>query len=352
MTDESYPDRLGRLSEIPRSKLFSGRTAIEHMPNLTAHCGGGQLYVKRDDLTELAFGGNKVRQLEYYLGQAVAMNADTVLITGAFQSNFVRLAAAGANKLGMDCHIQLEERVAKADPYYRNSGNVLLDRLLGAELHSYPEGEDETGADRNLNMIADDLKKQGKTPYIIPLSPGHPPYGALGYVRAGYEIAQQMDRMALKFDEVFVATGSGNTHAGLLFGLRAVGIDVKLTGVCVRRDAASQRPRIEKRCEEIAALLQVSSPIAADDIRIDDSFLAPGYGKAGEGVMTAIFLGARREALLLDPTYTGKVFAAFLQAARKSAKSDNLLFIHTGGAPALFAYQSDFAEIFSDGDAY
>ena len=142
-----YSAKLGRLAEIPRHRRFAGNTPLEPLPNLSAHFGGASFFVKRDDCTILAFGGNKVRQLEFYLGEACTGNADTILITGAVQSNFVRLAAAGARKLGMSCHIQLEERVAIDDHSYRTSGNVLVNKLLGATLHSYPEGEDESGAD-------------------------------------------------------------------------------------------------------------------------------------------------------------------------------------------------------------
>ena len=145
------------LDAKPRQALAHLPSPLERMANLEALGGGARLYVKRDDCTGLAMGGNKLRQLEYYFGEAKQQNADTVLITGAVQSNFVRLAAASANRLGMHCHIQLEQRVAKNDPLYANSGNVLLDRMLGATIHSYPHGEDEAGADAQLESIADDL---------------------------------------------------------------------------------------------------------------------------------------------------------------------------------------------------
>ena len=159
---------LGRLNELPRARLGHSPTPLEAMPNMAARLGNLRLAVKRDDCTGLALGGNKVRQLEFYMGEALSKDADTILITGAVQSNFARLAAAAARKLGMDCHIQLEERVPKTDPAYRNSGNVLLDRMLGATLHSYPEGEDETGADRRLGELAAELESRGRRPYVIP----------------------------------------------------------------------------------------------------------------------------------------------------------------------------------------
>ena len=253
---------LGTLEEFPRRRLCRLPTPLEAMPNLGAAVGGARAYVKRDDCTDLAFGGNKVRQLEFYLGEARLQGADTILITGAVQSNFVRLAAAAARKSGMDCHIQLEERVPRDDSLYRNSGNVLLDRVLGATLYSYPEGEDEEGADRRVAEIAEELKGEGKRPYIIPLGPGHPPLGALGYVVAAQELLEQMASRRISIDEVVVPSGSGHTHGGLLFGLRALGSQVRVTGVCVRRNAAPQRERIRDRCREVAELLETANPVA------------------------------------------------------------------------------------------
>ncbi len=295
--------------------------------------------MKRDDCTGLAFGGNKVRQLEFYLGEAVAQNADTILITGAVQSNFVRTAAAGARKLGMDCHIQLEERVSTDAPRYRDSGNVLIDKLLGATLHSYPDGEDESGADRQLQAIAANLQKEGRRPYIIPLAPGHPPLGALGYVLAAREVLEQVREQGLSIDRIFVASGSGATHGGLLFGLRAMGSEIPVTGSCVRRTAELQRGRIQDTCNGIATLLEIDSPITDTDIELTDAFLAPGYGELNEPTSEAIVLGARTEGLIIDPVYTGKALAATIDYARQANENPTILFVHTGGTPAIFAYQ-------------
>ena len=333
------PSAVGRLSSISRQKLCLGPTPLEPMPNLTDHCGGARLFVKRDDCTGLAFGGNKVRQLEFYLGPAVAQGADTVLITGAVQSNFVRTAAAGARKLGMDCHIQLEERVATNAPRYRDSGNVLIDKLLGATLHSYPDGEDEAGADRQLKAIAAELQGKGRRPYIIPLAPGHPPLGALGYVVAASELLDQLREQSLSVDRIFVASGSGATHGGLLFGLRALGSDIPVTGSCVRRDAELQRERIHETCNGIAMLLEIDSPLSDADIELTDAFLAPGYGELNKPTSEAIVLGARTEGLIIDPVYTGKALAAMIDYARQASESPTALFVHTGGTPAIFAYQ-------------
>ncbi len=330
---------IGRFESIPRQALCSGRTPIEPMPNLSTHCGGTHLLVKRDDCTGLAFGGNKVRQLEFYLGEATAQGADTILITGAVQSNFVRTAAAGARKLGMTCHIQLEERVSTDAPRYRDSGNVLIDKLLGATLYSYPDGEDETGADRQLQEIANDLRKEGRRPYIIPLAPGHPPLGALGYVAAAQELLRQFAEQDLSVDRIFVASGSGATHGGLLFGLRASGSCIPVTGSCVRRAADLQRARIHDTCEGIAALLEIESPVADVDIELTDAFLAPGYGELNEPTSRAIVLGARMEGLIIDPVYTGKALAATIDHAHTADENSTIMFVHTGGTPAIFAYQ-------------
>ena len=315
------------------------------MPNLAQHIGAGNLYVKRDDYCGLAFGGNKVRQLEFYFGEAQADNTDTILITGAVQSNFTRLTAAFAVRLGMACHMQLEHRVANTNNDYETSGNVLIDRMLGAIIHTYPEGEDEKGADRQLGIIADELKANGKTPYIIPLAPGHPPLGALGYVVAAKEMLTQFEQDNIRVDEIVVASGSGATHAGLLCGLRALGSNIKVRGICVRRDAKLQHPRLLDRCRDIEKLLEIKTVVEEQDIVLDDSFLAPGYGMASDEVMDAILQAARSEALMLDPTYTGKSMAGFIKAAKSHKGSGAMVFLHTGGTPGIFAYRSRIMEV-------
>lgn len=340
---------LGALDQLPRARLFSGTTIIEELPRLTEANGGGNLFMKRDDTIALAFGGNKVRQLEFYFGEAVAEGADTVLITGAVQSNFVRLTAAGARKLGMECHIQLEDRVPKNDPAYQNSGNVLIDRILGATLYSYPDGEDEAGADRELHRIADKLRADGKKPYVIHLSPGHPPLGALGYVDAARELLAQCEEQDLVLDEVVIASGSGATHAGLLFGLRALGARMPVTGICVRRDALKQKPRIIDRCAEIADLLKIPSPVAHEDIIVTDAFLEPGYGRMNQTVADGMLLAAKCEALITDPVYTAKTLTGFLARARELGEGKNLLMFHTGGTPAIFGYEKDITAAISAG---
>jgi D-cysteine desulfhydrase/L-cysteate sulfo-lyase len=341
--------RFGRLDTLPRARLASDITTLERMPNIEREiarhlAGGPRLYVKRDDTQPLAFGGNKVRQLDFYFGEALEQGADTVLITGAVQSNFCRLCAAFAARLGMECHIQLEERVPKNDPLYRASGNVLVERMLGATLHSYPHGEDEAGADARLEELAAGLRDEGRKPYVIHLAPGHPPVGALGYVVAAQELAGQLAEMEIEPTAVVVASGSGATHAGLLFGLRALGIPAPVLGICVRRDAEQQIPRLLRRCGEIADLLGVESPVSEADVQVTDEFLAPGYGQLNVATRDAILMGASHEALMLDPVYTGKAMAGFLDRARSGNADETLVFLHTGGTPGIFAYGNALAE--------
>ena len=328
------------LDTFPRVRLGHAPTPLDHAPAL-GKALGIDLTIKRDDCTGLAAGGNKVRQLEFYVGAAVAQGADTLLISGAVQSNFVRTAAAAARTQGMDIYIQLEERVPDVDESYRHSGNVLLDRLLGASLSSFPVGEDESAADACLEKRARDLADAGKRPFIIHLGVDHPPLGALGYVAAAGELTQQMAEQDLIFDHVVVASGSALTHGGLLVGLRALGNDVPVTGICVRRGADEQHLRVLKRCREIAALIGKEDCVAESDVVVSDAVLAPGYGRMNAATLSAMIMAARLEALILDPVYTGKSMAGLITLARGGAiqSGARVLFVHTGGLPALFGYE-------------
>jgi D-cysteine desulfhydrase family pyridoxal phosphate-dependent enzyme len=336
---------LGLLDSLPRVSLAHLPTPLELMPNLTSAIGGARMHVKRDDCTGLAFGGNKARQLEFYLGAARLQAADTILITGAVQSNYVRMAAAAARKLGMDIHIQLEERVSNNDHAYRESGNVLLDRMLGATLYTYPAGEDEAGADARLEEIATELRIAGRNPFVVHLGANYPPIGALGYVVAARELLEQATAMSVSFNEVVVASGSGHTHAGLLFGLRALGCTAQVTGVCVRRGREPQRPRILDHCARIAQVLEMNSPVQPNDIQLIDEFLAPGYGLLNTATVNAIKLAAQQEALLLDPVYTGKVMAGAIDRAQKLGREKTIIFVHTGGGPGIFGYEAVLNEV-------
>ncbi|UWQ75314.1 D-cysteine desulfhydrase family protein [Leisingera sp. M658] len=326
------------LSAFPRAILLGGPTPLERLDRLSAELDI-DLWIKRDDLTGLSFGGNKTRQLEFYIGAARAAAADTILITGAVQSNFARTAAAAAAKYGMQAVLQREERVPDMDPLYHSSGNIFLSDILGAGVMSYPDGEDEAGADTALEARAEDLRAEGRSPYIIPLGLGHPPLGALGYVQGGAELAAQIGG----FDAAVVPSGSGATHAGFLTGVRLAGITAPVFGICVRRDAALQKARLEAVADALADLMGIPRPFGRDDILTWDGALAPGYGRAGPATCAALQRMARAEGILLDPVYSAKTFAGLLGLLEEGSirKGQKVLLLHTGGLPALFAYQND-----------
>ena len=336
---------LPQLQDHPRVDLGLTRPNIDPLNRLGSELGIS-LSTKRDDTLNLALGGNKVRQLEYYLGPALQMGANTVLITGAVQSNFVRLCAAAARKLGWHPVIQLEDRVPNTDPIYNNSGNVLIDKMLGAEIHYFPEGENEAAADANLDAIAADLKTKGRTPYVIHLGTDHPPLGGLGYALCAVETYVQVQEAGQQVDHVVIPSVSSLTHAGFLAGARAIGWDVPIHGICVRRGVEPQKARVLQSTREVMSLLGGVAEISENDIIVDDTVLAPGYGQLNDEVMEAINLSARQEALLLDPVYTGRTMAGLISLVRRGVIEPNqsTLFIHTGGLPALFAYETKLTE--------
>ncbi|NOD92613.1 pyridoxal-phosphate dependent enzyme [Ruegeria sp. HKCCD4884] len=327
-----------KLDRFPRAHFMSSPTPLERLDKLSSELGI-DLWLKRDDLTGLGFGGNKTRQLEFYFGDALQEGADTILITGAVQSNFVRSSAAAAAKLGMQSVLQLEERVPDMGKEYYTSGNVLLAKILGAEHMSYPEGEDESGADAALHARADELKAEGRKPYVIHLGLDHPPLGALGYVVAGNELCQQMS----DFDAVVVPSGSGATHGGLLTGLTLAGNTSSVFGVCVRRDRDKQKARMDTVLHKLADLLDIDAAPLLDRINVSDCALSPGYGKLSGMTRSALEKMARSEGIFLDPVYTAKTFAGLLHLVREGViqPGQKVVMLHTGGLPALFGYENE-----------
>lgn len=328
------------LKAWPRANLAHTPTPLDQLPRLSAHYPGFSFLLKRDDCTGLAMGGNKARQLEFYLGDALSQGCDVVLSTGAVQSNYMRMLAAAAAKLGLECHIQLESRVSNASQEYQESGNVLLDKLFGAHIHHYAQGEDELGADKEIRRIAEELGQSGKKPYVVPLAPVEQPKGALGYVVAARELAQQFVDQDIWPDLLVLASGSGLTHAGTLTGLRAMGVEIPVIGACVRRDAAQQAPRILDTCRKVERMLGLGQLVKESDVQVNDLALFPGYGEVSERVMEAMSEMARLEGILLDPVYSGKTIGCTLMMIESGLLTDyhSILMLHTGGTPALFAY--------------
>jgi len=336
---------LPTLSHHAKADLDITVTALESLHRLGAELGI-ELLAKRDDTIALAMGGNKVRQLEYYLGLAQHQHADTVLITGAVQSNFVRLCAAATRKLGWHPVVQLEHRVPNDSDSYQHSGNVLLNHLLGAELHYFSQGDNEAAADASLDAIAEECRHQGRNPYVVHLGTEHPPIGALGYAECAAEVFIQCQQRQRMPDHVVIPSGSGLTHAGFLVGARRFGWQVPIHGICVRRDAAAQYQRILQRAVELNELLNGTGEISAADVLVYDSVLAPGYGQMNEPTMAAITASAQAEGLLLDPVYSGRTMAGLIALVEAGLiePGQTVLFIHTGGLPSLFAYQSELMD--------
>lgn len=334
-------------ARFPRAALSHLPTPLEPMAALSRHLGGPELWVKRDDCTGLAMGGNKARQLEFYCGEALARGADTLITTGAVQSNHVRQTIAAACKLGLECEVQLEERVPGQGVEYHASGNVLLDKLMGARIHAYPQGEDEAGSERAMARIADAVRARGGKPHIVSLAQGHEPLGALGYVVAAEELLAQAREQSLAIDAIVLCTGSGSTHAGMLTGLRALGSRIAVHGICARRDRVAQHARVLERCERLARMLGHPGVVTAQDVLTDDTFLAPGYGLLSPPVIDTLGEIARLEGLLLDPAYTAKAMAGLIRLVREGAfaPDEKIVFLHTGGTPALFAYPGILQDI-------
>lgn len=327
-----------KLERFPRTRLVTTETPVERLDRMSDLLGI-DLWLKRDDLTGLGMGGNKTRQLEFYFGEALAQGADTVLITGAVQSNFVRSAAAAAARLGLKSVLQLEERVPDMGALYYSSGNVLLSKILGAEQISYPLGEDEAGADNALHKRADELRAEGSTPYVIHLGIDHPPLGALGYVAGAEELSRQIS----DFDVIVVPSGSGSTHGGLLTGLRLAGQSAPVYGICVRRDHDQQTDRMKSVLKNLASMMNFAPSLTMNDILTWDGALAPGYGIVGDTTHKALTLMARTEGVFLDPVYSAKTFAGLLGLLKEGRiqHGQKVVMLHTGGLPALFGYQEE-----------
>jgi len=325
-----------KLSEFPRVPLAHLPTPLEHLPRLSGALGGPQIYVKRDDCTGLATGGNKTRKLEYSMGEALARGADTVITVGAVQSNHVRQTAAAACKLGLKCEVLLEHRVAKPSELYRNSGNVLLDRIFGANLREYPKGTD---FDATMAAVAEEVKAAGGIPYIIPGGASNP-VGALGYVGCGLELLRQFRERKLQVDHIVTATGSAGTHAGLAVGIRGGGSNLPILGIGVNAPQDVQEERVYKLACETADLVGAAGVVSRGDIVADCNYIGPGYGEPTESMNEAVLMLARFEGLLFDPVYSGKALAGMIDYIRQGrfSTSDTIVFLHTGGAAGLFAY--------------
>jgi L-cysteate sulfo-lyase len=324
------------LSQFERVALAHLPTPLELMPRLSEHLGGPEIYVKRDDCTGLATGGNKTRKLEFSMGEAMSEGADTIITVGAIQSNHVRQTVAAACKLGMSCEVLLEHRVEQPSETYTSSGNIFLDRLFGANLREFAAGTDFDAA---MAEVADEIRARGGVPYIVPGGASNT-VGALGYVDCAIELLKQLSEQGLEIDCLVTATGSAGTHAGLAVGLRGSGSDLPILGFGVNAPQDVQEERVFKLAKETAELVGSPDIVVREDIVADCNYIGPGYGKPTESMNEAILMLARLEGLLFDPVYSGKALAGMIDYVRQGrfTKGQKIVFLHTGGSAGLFAY--------------
>ena len=337
-----------RLAAIPRVSLAHLPTPLEEMPRLAAHLGGPRLFVKRDDCTGLGLGGNKIRKLEYDLAAALAAGADCVVCGGVVQSNVARQVAAACAKLGLECHLGIMHgRVPGTEPGYDATGNILLDRLFGAVIHDIPWNEDRNA---RLRAIETELRAAGRRPYFVPYGASDA-LGAMGYAHMVIELLEQCSAQSIAPAGLVHASGSAGTQAGIVAMLAALDHPLRCIGIDV--DAQPERvARDVKRVGREAAIL-LGAEASWDDERVEVAagYAGPAYGVPDQGTLEAIGLAARLEALALDPVYAGKGMAGLIGLVRSGhfSPQDVVIWIHTGGAPGLFAYPATMAKVAAGG---
>ena len=328
------------LAKFPRIHLAHLPTALEPMKNLSKHLGGPEIWIKRDDCTGLSTGGNKTRKLEFLMAEAVEQGADMVMTQGATQSNHARQTAAFACKMGMKCHILLENRKETDDENYNQNGNVFLDHLHGATIERYEMGPD---MNEQLEIIADTYRAKGHNVYTIP-GGGSNATGALGYADCAMELVKQANDASLRIDHIVHATGSAGTQAGLIVGLKAINANIPLLGIGVRAPKLKQEENVYALAVKTAEKLGCPGVVGREDVIANTDYVGEGYGMPTAGGIEAIQLFAQLEGILLDPVYSGKGAAGLIDLIRKGhfKKSDRVVFIHTGGSAALFGYTDAF----------
>ncbi len=324
------------LSRFPRVFLAHLPTPLERMDRLTKELGGPEIWIKRDDCTGLSTGGNKTRKLEFLMAEAQAMRADVVMTQGATQSNHARQTAAFAAKLGMACHILLEDRTEANNANYNANGNVLLDHLHGATTEKHPGGTDMQG---EMDRAADALRAGGTVVYVIP-GGGSNPTGALGYVNCAFELVGQANDRGMVIDHIVTATGSAGTQAGLITGLKAINAGIPLLGIGVRAPQAKQEESVFNLAQRTAEKLGCPGVVSRGDVVADTNYVGPGYGIPQADTLEAVRMFAELEGILLDPVYSGKGAAGLIDYCRKGrfTQGQRVVFLHTGGSAALFGY--------------
>ena len=325
------------IENFKRVSLGHFPTPVEHLKSISDYLGGPQIFIKRDDCTGLATGGNKTRKLEFILADAIDKNTDLVVTVGAIQSNHARQTAAACAKLGLKCLIVLEQRLKDAPEIYMSSGNVFLNKVFGAEMILCPP-------DRDVKDYADEIveekKHSGENPYFIPVG-GSNHLGELGYIECMREIIENQNKDI--FTHIILATGSGGTHAGLVAGKTIFKSEIKVIGISIKDNKSNQEERVYQLATNSLKYVDSSAP-NREDVFVDDSFVGPGYAEPTDGMRKALSLMATREGILLDPVYSGKAFDGLIGLVRSNffKPNDKVLFLHTGGSAAIPAFEWAF----------
>jgi len=329
------------LSRFPRLHFAHLPTPLEPMERISRALGGPNIWIKRDDCTGLSSGGNKTRKLEFLMADAVEHKADTIITQGATQSNHARQTTAIAARLGMECHVLLEDRTGYEDQAYVFNGNVLLDQLHGATISKRPADTDMNAA---MEEIAQNLRDDGKTPYIIP-GGGSNEIGALGYVNAAIELTTQANDRSLRIDHLVHATGSSGTQAGLVLGMEGMNTGIPVYGVGVRAPKQKQEEMVYSLAQRTAEYMGLSPDVVArDKVVANSDYVGDGYGLPTDAMVEAVKMMAQYEGILLDPVYAGKGFSGLIDLIRKGhfKQDENIVFLHTGGSISLFGYPNAF----------
>jgi L-cysteate sulfo-lyase len=326
--------------QLPRVNIGFLPTPLVFLKSLTAHLDGPMIYMKRDDCTGLATGGNKTRKLEFLVAQALERKCDTLLTGGGLQSNHVRQTAAAAAQFGLKCELVLNESPYHDDVFYKQNGNVVLDHILGAKLHIIAK-------DRNINEemehVFNNLKASGAEPYFIPLG-GSNEVGATGYMIALEEIYEQCKEHNIRASHLVCALGTGGTQAGLIVGSHLLDWKLKVLGFSVGIKNPEEKIRLNTILQSICHLQNINPTDLVDYYTIDENYLGMGYGQSTSDSINAIKVVAQREGILLDPVYTGKAMAGLIDYIKNGRfkKTDVVIFLHTGGTTALHAYAKEF----------
>ena len=330
-----------RLDRFPRHKLTFGPSPIERLDRLTAHLGGRvEIFAKREDCNSgLAFGGNKIRKLEYLIPDALAQGCDTLVSIGGVQSNHTRQVAAVAAKLGLKCRLVQESWVNWHDSVYDRVGNIMLSRIMGADVQLVEQGFD-IGFRPSWEDAMEDVRRAGGKPYAIPAGASDHRLGGLGFVHWAEEVRAQEDELGFTFDYILVCSVTGSTQAGMVVGFAADGRAHRVIGIDASAEPGKTREQISRIAQRTADLVELGRDIADSDIVLDTRFAAPEYGVPSEGTLRAIRLSARLDGMLTDPVYEGKSMDGMIELIREGTipAGSRVLYAHLGGVPALNGY--------------